>query len=232
MVSRSLFLKTRWMRALKLPEARTAIEEAAVVAAVDAEAVVAVVVAVADKKKVKDPLVKIADLRLRVVIDLLVNVVRDSLTAEIADLRLKVAREHTVMIVELTMITKDLKAREEEEALEVASEVDVAVLSLSLTLKAVLMLDLPAVMAKYSVEAVVDSVVKEERVVSVEAVEDSVVVIERKTSEEAVVVSEVAIIPDLTIHTPLTEEAREEEAKALAQAEAVLPPQILDQFCG
>ena len=129
-------------------------------------------------------------------------------------------------------VVKDPKVKEEEEAtIEAATEVDVEVLSLLLTLKVVLMLDLPVPKVKSSVEAAVDSVVREERVVSVEAVVDSVVVIETKNSEEAAVVLEAAIIPetDLLIHTPLIEVVREEEAKALAQAEEVPLPQISDQ---
>jgi hypothetical protein len=79
------------------------------------------------------------------------------------------------------------------------------------------------------VEAVVDSVEREEKVVSVEDVVDSAVR-EEMTSEVAVAASEVAMPLDLSMDITLREVVvREEEAKALAQAEEVPLPQISDQ---
>ena len=92
------------------------------------------------------------------------------------------------------------------------------------------MLDLPVPKVKSSVEAVVDTVVREEKVISVVDVADSVV-IERKILEVVAAVLEAAIIPDLTILIPLREVVKKEEAMAHAKAEVALQTQISDHSC-
>ena len=233
MVSRSLFLRTRLTRALKLPEVRVATIEEEKVAPVEAAA--AVVAVVAEERAVIDPLVRIdlpvrIDLLVRVATDLLVNVARD-LLVKIADHTLKVVTDPIVRIADLALReVTDPRVIEEEVATEVASEVDVAVLSSSLIMKAVLMLDLPAPKVKFSVETVVDSVAREERVVSVEAVVDSAVR-EEMISEVAAVASEAATLPDLTMDITLREVVKEEVVKVLALPEVLLLPRLSDESC-
>jgi len=234
MVSRSLFLRTRLTRALKLPEVRVATIEEEKVAPVEAAA--AVVAVVAEERAVIDPLVRIdlpvrTDLLVRVVTDLLVNVARD-LLVKIADHTLKVVTDPIVRIADLALReVTDPRVIEEEVATEVASEVDVAVLSSSLIMKAVLMLDLPAPKVKFSVETVVDSVAREERVVSVEVVVDSAAVKEEMISEVVAVASEAATLPDLTMDITLREVVKEEVVKVLALPEVLLLPRLSDESC-
>ena len=79
-------------------------------------------------------------------------------------------------------------------------------------------------------EAVVDSVEREEKVVSVEDVVDSAVR-EEMTSEVAVAASEVATPPDLSMDITLREVVvREEEAPAPPEA-MPLPRLLSDQSC-
>jgi hypothetical protein len=80
------------------------------------------------------------------------------------------------------------------------------------------------------VEAVVDSVEREEKVVSVEDVVDSAVR-EEMTSEVAVAASEVAMPLDLSMDITLREVVvREEEAPAPPEA-MPLPRLLSDQSC-
>jgi hypothetical protein len=85
------------------------------------------------------------------------------------------------------------------------------------------MSDLLALRARSSVEAVVDSVEREEKVDSVAAVAASVEETEKEDSEVAAEASEVATSLDLSMDTILREEVvTEEVAKVVALPEALL----------
>lgn len=211
---------------LRLPEARVAKEEEEEKVATR-EVVVAVAAAVAEERVTTDNLVRTeAHVRtedlVKVAIELNVMVViaDPALRVATADLTLRAATADLA----LRAATADLRETEEDSTTsEVASEVEEAVLNLSLTLKAESMSDLLAVKVKFSVETVVDSAAREEKAVSVAAVVDSVAR-EETTSEVAAVAPE-ADNPDLSMATtPREVVAREEVAPALPE---VVPP-LLD----